>query len=98
MNVPLNDWNGSKNVVTEMGRMDKKNTQLQTLIIVISLLSLLVSVFGFYWFSYRPEKIRANCMAEAELNPATVAISNDADRQMRIDTSYKNCIRAFGLE
>ncbi len=66
--------------------------------VFIGVIILFLTAGFFYWFSYRPEKIRANCLAESEMNPTTISISNDVDRQTYIEAGYKNCIRSFGLE
>lgn len=41
---------------------------------------------------------RAQCFAEAELNPTAVATSDDAARHKFIDNYYSDCLHRFGLE
>jgi len=53
--------------------------------IALFAISLLVLVFAFYWYSYRPEKIRRDCYQ-------TVLQTSD------INLNYQSCLRSHGLE
>jgi len=52
----------------------------------------------FYFLTYKPAQIRANCVAEAEFSLSAIKITDDAERQQFIDGDYRNCIHRFGLE
>lgn len=64
----------------------------------IALIIILILSFLFYWYSYKPNKTRSVCMAEAEFTPTAMLTADEMDRQKFIDTYYQNCIRRFGLE
>lgn len=59
---------------------------------------LIVILFFFYWYSYRPQDIRSMCLAEAESNPSNASISSDRYRFEAIDLYYRNCLHRWGLE
>jgi len=59
-------------------------------------ITLIILGSAFYWYSYRPSKIRARCLAEAEFNRFSI-FSNDQERFQFIDNYYKTCLRRFGL-
>lgn len=54
--------------------------------------------FAFYWYSYKPSKIRGQCLAEAEFSPSVPNNFDDKARFEFIDIYYKNCLHRFGLE
>jgi len=70
--------------------MKKHNLIILIIVIILGL--------AFCWYSYRPSKIREQCMAEAELNIQVVNTFNESERQQLISTHYKNCVNRFGLE
>ncbi len=53
---------------------------------------------AFYWYSYRPSHIRSQCLAEGELNPTAIGISDDAARTKFINDYYQTCLHRFGLD
>ena len=63
----------------------------------IIITAVIILSFLFYWYSYRPSKIRSACLAEAEFNRFNI-YANDKERQQFLDDYYKNCLRRFGLE
>ncbi len=62
---------------------------------VISLI-ILIAGFSFYWYSYRPSKIRAKCSANAEFSQ--IFNNNDDTRSQGIKDKYSTCLHNFGLE
>ena len=75
--------------------MKNKKTILITLIAVVGLL--LIS-FAFYWFEYRPAKIKGACSAEAHMGLRILAEDNDNKRQEMINDYYNDCLMRFGLK
>ncbi len=59
---------------------------------------LLIAGFAFYWYEWRPNKIRERCYAEAEFDKRAVLEMDDQKRSDFIETYYKNCQMRFGLE
>ncbi|OGN05789.1 MAG: hypothetical protein A2831_02490 [Candidatus Yanofskybacteria bacterium RIFCSPHIGHO2_01_FULL_44_17] len=64
----------------------------------IVLVIALVLGAAFYWFQYRPSKIRSRCLAEAEFLPAALLSKDRNEREDIIDDYYINCLRRFGLK
>ena len=63
------------------------------------LLILIIFAFGtFYWFEYRPIKIKETCSAEAHLGLRILAEANDNKRQEMINNYYYDCLMRFGLK
>lgn len=65
---------------------------------IIILLILFVVGFAFYWYSYRPTKIKQQCSAEARFNHNVISESNDIKRQDFINMYYEDCLMRFGLK
>jgi hypothetical protein len=64
--------------------------------IILILLAVLAS--AFYWYEWRPSKIKQRCSADAHMDTRSVSESNDKIRQDLINTYYKDCIMGFGLK
>jgi hypothetical protein len=61
----------------------------------------LLVIFGFYWFAYRPTQISERCYAEAEFDAVSVldySAFGGESRQDHIDRYHQNCLKRFGLE
>lgn len=63
---------------------------LITLFIIIAML--------FYWYEYRPTKIKERCSAEAHFDLRAISESSDAKRQEFIEIYYNDCLMRFGLK
>ena len=59
---------------------------------------LLILGFVFYWYSYRPEHIRAQCLAEGEFSQQAIATNDDVVRAKIIESYYQTCIHRWGLD
>lgn len=55
-------------------------------------------VSAFYWFEYRPIKIKERCSAEAHFGLRLLVETNDNKRQELINNSYNDCLMRFGLK
>lgn len=58
----------------------------------IILITLMVLVFGFYWFEWRPAHIRRECSKTKNL------FDSYLKETAQFDNNYKNCLRENGLE
>lgn len=61
-------------------------------------LLVIIVTSAFYWFSWRPSKIKERCFAEAEFDGKTLTAKSDIERQSSLDNYYGNCIKRFGLK
>lgn len=61
--------------------------------IIVAIIVILTG--AWYWFSYRPSKIRARC---ATLTYSTDASDRTEKQQMEFDTYYTECLKRFGLK
>jgi len=66
--------------------------------IIICSTVLVILGISFYWYSYKPNHIREQCLAEAEFTPTATLTVDEMQRQQFIGVYYQNCIRRFGLE
>lgn len=64
----------------------------------IALIALFMIGFAFYWYEYRPTKIKQQCSAEARLDRRAIGESNDIKRQEFINMYYDDCLMRFGLK
>ena len=64
----------------------------------IILILLITLGFVFYWFEYRPTKIKETCSAEAHMGLRILAEANDNKRQEMINSYYYDCLMRFGLK
>lgn len=76
----------------------------------IILITLLVLAFGFYWYSWRPTKIRKSCLViakslasyvveqESKMELNGITITKRADYNEVRDNKYKECKIENGLE
>ncbi len=65
----------------------------------IILIALIILGFLFYWYEYRPTKIKERCSAEAHFDRrATSGFSSDDERQKFINGYYNDCLMRFGLK
>lgn len=53
---------------------------------------------AFYWFEYRPTKIKERCSAEAHFDKRALLEFDDAKRQEFINNYYDDCLMSFGLK
>jgi len=84
------------------GRMKKYNAKIAIILMIIFFLMLI-----FYWYEWRPNTIRKNCMAKAsedavlDTNQPEYYIANIIDRQKLqselINNNYLSCVRKSGL-
>lgn len=65
---------------------------------VIIILVLIIISGAFYWYEYKPTKIKERCSAEAHLDRRAVRISNEKLRQEFVDRYYNDCLMRFGLK
>jgi len=65
---------------------------------IIILLVLFMIGFAFYWFEYRPSKIKQQCSAEARFDRRADSEFNDIKRQEFINMYYDDCLMRFGLK
>ena len=75
---------------------------------IVIIVIILLSAAAFYWFGYRPTKIRKDCDISAKaiekehtrLAPSIVlgSLSNRVDSGYDYDTIYKKCLREIGFE
>ena len=61
-------------------------------------LSLFVVVGAFYWFEWRPNKIKERCSAEARFDIRAISEPDDNKRQEFINNYYDDCLMRFGLK
>jgi len=66
--------------------------------IILIVIIFIIILGSFYWYELRPTKIRENCLAEAEFNPAIQVYIDDHSRTEFINDYYNTCIKRFGLE
>ena len=66
------------------------------IILVVIVVALLGGVF--YWFQWRPTKIKERCSAEAHFDIRAISESDDNKRQEFINTYYNDCLMRFGLK
>lgn len=71
--------------------MDKKLTY--ALIIGI----LILGAGLFYWYEYRPTKIKEKCSAGAHWDSRTISMTDD-EYQKFINNYYDDCLMRFGLK
>jgi hypothetical protein len=64
----------------------------------IILIGLVVMGFAFYWYEWRPTKIKESCSAEARFDQRTMAEQDDNKRQDFINMYYNDCLMRFGLK
>lgn len=61
----------------------------------IIILVLILILGAFYWFEYKPTKIKERCSAEAHLDPRA---TGDIFGQSFINNYYNDCLMRFGLK
>lgn len=66
--------------------------------ITIAIVALCVVGVAFYWYEYRPSKVRQQCSAEARFDQRAISESNDVKRQEFINMYYDDCLMRFGLK
>jgi len=63
---------------------------------------LVISIAGaFYWFEYRPTKIKERCSADAHFDTAgflNLGAFGGKDQQEHINDYYDDCLMRFGLK
>lgn len=67
-------------------------------IAIILIIILFVIGFVFYWYEYRPTKIKERCSAEAHFDIRAISESSDTKRQEFIEIYYNDCLMRFGLK
>lgn len=63
----------------------------------IILLQLVILGFAFYWFEYRPIKIKEKCSADARFDSRADSLFGD-DYKKFINDYYDDCLMRFGLK
>jgi len=63
----------------------------------VILIAIIILGFAFYWFEWRPGKIRARCLTEGEFAAVPLEFT-DNKRFEFIVNYYLQCVRRFGLE
>ena len=64
----------------------------------IILIVIIILGFAFYWYEWRPSKIKQQCSAEARFDRRTTLELDDIKRQEFINTYYEDCLMRFGLK
>lgn len=61
---------------------------------------LAVAILGglFYWYEYRPSKIKGGCSAEARMDMRAISEGDDVKRQDFINRYYEDCLMRWGLK
>jgi len=67
-------------------------------IIILIILVIVIIGSAFYWYEYRPEKIKGQCSAEARLDTRAVVEFDETKRQEFINNYYEDCLMRFGLK
>ena len=57
-----------------------------------------ILAFAFYWFEYKPTKIKERCSAEARFDIRATSENDDGKRQTFINSYYADCLMRFGVE
>jgi len=65
---------------------------------IIAIITLCLVGVAFYWYEYRPSKIKQQCSAEARFDQRAIGESNDVKRQEFINMYYDDCLMRFGLK
>jgi hypothetical protein len=68
------------------------------IILPLSIILLVILGFAFYWYSWRPTKIKQRCSAEARFDRRATLEPDDIKRQEFINTYYEDCLMRFGLK
>ena len=63
----------------------------------IILIGLVILGFSFYWYEWRPTKIKERCSADARFDTRVLSL-NDEEYQKFINTYYEDCLMRFGLK
>lgn len=66
--------------------------------IAIILITLFIIAMLFYWYEYRPTKIKERCSTDAHFDLRAISESSDAKRQEFIEMYYNDCLMRFGLK
>jgi len=64
----------------------------------IIILAVIILGFLFYWYEYRPTKIKERCSAEAHFDISAVLEPDYNKRQEFINNYYNDCLMRFGLK
>ena len=67
----------------------------------IILMILIILGFSFYWYSYRPTKIKEGCSADVhskQTNKLDLSAFGEKSRQEKINIDYNDCLMRFGLK
>lgn len=62
------------------------------------LLVVIIGTVAFYWYEWRPMKIKGKCSAEARFDKRAILENNDQKRQEFINGYYDDCLIRFGLK
>lgn len=76
--------------------MKEKIKKYQWLSVAIVLL--LIVAGAFYWYEWRPTKIKGRCSAEARFDRGAMLELDDFKRQEFINMYYDDCLMRFGLK
>lgn len=70
-----------------------KNQYLGLIVLLV-----FVGALAFYWYEWRPTKIKQQCSAEARFDKRAIETTSDTLRQHFIDSYYEDCLMRFGLK
>ncbi len=74
---------------------------MKKIYIIIALIFFLMIGFAFYWYEYRPTKIKERCSADAHFDAANrldLSAFREKSRQEFINNYYNDCLMRFGLK
>ena len=67
-------------------------------IIICALSIILIVSFIFYWYEYRPTKIRKYCNTKAQAGSLRELATQNYDNNTYYDNKHERCLRENGLE
>jgi hypothetical protein len=65
---------------------------------IIAIIILCLVGFAFYWYEYRPSKIKQQCSADARFDQRAINEASNIKRQEFINMYYDDCLMRFGLK
>lgn len=65
---------------------------------ISAIIIFLIIGFAFYWYGYRPLKIKQRCSAEAKSHQNTTLEFKNVPRQEFENIYYNSCLVRFGLK
>lgn len=71
---------------------------MKKLPLMIATIVVIIITLAFYWYEYRPTKIKEQCSADARFDQRAVREADDIKRQELINSYYDDCLMRFGLK